>query len=236
MEASPFIAQVEQLITRVRNANLSDDGHVVENLQSWIERGLNGQVNFERDGEAIVARLESNVDELVRSRTLVRRVVAPLTGLVGLYAVLAGVTVWATAADALFLGTAVSITVAAVIFGIAGSSFRVLLRAVTFQYEQTDRWALLMLGLARPLVGGVLGLAVFAVFGSGIVSLPIVSEQETTTNVGFLAFPGSGPGVLVGQLAMFALAFVAGLLEGIFIPAAGRQVSRVAERITSRQR
>ena len=89
----------------------------------------------------------------------------------------------------------------------------------------------ILLGIARPVVGGLLGLAVFAMFGSGWVSLPLVSEQTAGTHVGFLAFPGSGPGVLAGQLALFAIAFIAGLLEGIFIPAAGRGVARVANTV-----
>ena len=60
------------------------------------------------------------------------------------------------------------------------------------------------------------------------MSLPLVSEQTAATNVEFLAFPGSGAGVFAGQLAVFAIAFIAGLLEGVFIPAAGRSVARVA--------
>ncbi len=231
-DASPFIAQIEQLATRVRNARLRDDQRVLENLEAWIERAEAGRIDFGQDGENIIARLESNVDEMVQARTLVRRVVAPAAGLGILFAILAGVTAWAAASDVLFLGSPLSVAVAAVLFGIAGSSFRVLLRTVSFQYEQTDRGALFLLGVARPIVGGLLGLAVFAVFGSGWISLPLVAEQTAETNVGFLAFPGSGPGVLAGQLAMFAIAFVAGLLEGIFIPAAGRGVARVANTIS----
>ncbi len=230
-EAAPFVAQVEQLVTRVKNAKLKDDAQVLENLQAWIDRSMASQIDINRDGERIILTLESNVDEMVRARTLVRRVVAPLSGMLILYSVLAGVTIWAVAADTLFLGTAVSIPAAAIIFGVVGSSFRVLLRSVTFQYQQTDPGALFLLGLARPIVGAVVGVAAFAIFGSGIASLPLVSDQEATTNVAFLSFPGSGPGVLAGQLALFAIAFTAGLLEGIFIPAAGRGVSRVADTV-----
>ena len=230
-DASPFVAQVEQLATRVRNAKLRDDQRVLDNLEAWIERAEDGRINFPQDGENIIARLESNVDEMIQSRTLVRRVAAPAIGLGILYGILSGVTAWAAASDVLFLGSSLSIAVAAVLFGIAGSSFRVLLRTVSFQYGQTDRGALFLLGIARPVVGGLLGLAVFAMFGSGWVSLPLVSEQTAGTNVGFLAFPGSGPGVLAGQLALFAIAFIAGLLEGIFIPAAGRGVARVANTV-----
>jgi hypothetical protein len=231
--AAPFIAQVEQLITRVNNAKLKDDDEVLANLQQWIHRAENGNLDVVRDGVRIISTLENNVDEMIRSRTLVRRVVSPLSGMVVLYAILAGVTVWAVAADTLFLGTAVSIPAAAMIFGIAGSSFRVLLRVVTFQYQQTDPGALFLLGAARPVIGAMVGLAAFGIFGSGMASMPLVSDQESTTNVAFLAFPGSGPGVLAGQLAMFSIAFIAGLLEGIFIPAAGRGVSRVADRVSS---
>ncbi|MCH7738880.1 MAG: hypothetical protein IIC93_01900 [Chloroflexi bacterium] len=230
-EAAPFVAQVEQLVTRVKNAKLRDDALVLENLQAWIDRAMAGQIDVNRDGDRIIVTLETNVDEMVRARTLVRRVVAPLSGMLILYSVLAGITIWAVAADTLFLGTAVSIPAAAVIFGVVGSSFRVLLRAVTFQYPQTDPGALFLLGLARPMVGAVVGLAIFAIFGSGIASLPLVSDQEATTNVAFLSFPGSGPGVLAGQLALFAIAFTGGLLEGIFIPAAGRGVSRIADTV-----
>ena len=88
-----------------------------------------------------------------------------------------------------------------------------LLRAVTMQLEHTDKVALIMVGRARPLVGGVLALAVFALFGSGVISLPLVSDQETTTRVAFLAGQG-GIGIFAGQLALFAFAFGAGILEG----------------------
>ena len=230
-EAAPFVAQVEQLVTRVKNAKLRDDAQVLENLQAWIDRSMAGQIDVNRDGDRIIHTLETNVDEMVRARTLVRRVVGPLSGMLILYALLTGVTIWAVAADTLFLGTAISIPAAAIIVGVAGSSVRVLLRAVTFQYQQTDPGALFMLGLARPIVGAIVGLAAFAIFGSGMASLPLVSEQTATTNVAFLSFPGSGPGVLAGQLALFAIAFAAGLLEGIFIPAAGRGLSRVADTV-----
>ncbi len=230
-EAAPFIAQVEQLITRVRNAKLRDDAQVLENLQAWIDRATIGNIDVGRDGDKIVGTLEANVDEMVRSRTLVRRVLSPFAGLLTLFGLLAAVTIWAVAADALFLGTAIAIPIAAVIFGTAGSSFRVLLRSVSFQYHQTDRGALYMLGLARPMVGAVLGLAVFSVFGSGMISMPLVADQNANTPVAFLDFPGNGSGVYTGQLAMFAIAFIAGLLEGVFIPAAGRGIASVAERV-----
>ena len=229
--AAPFIAQVEQLITRVNNAKLKDDEQVLENLQAWIDRASSGNIDVDRDGDRIIDTLENNADEMIRSRTLVRRVTAPLAGMAVLYGIIAAITVTAVAADTLFLGTAIAIPAAAIIFGIAGSSFRVLLRVVTFQYHQTDAGALFLLGLARPVIGGIVGLAAFSIFGSGMASLPLVSDQEATTNVAFLAFPGSGPGVLAGQLAVFAVAFIAGLMEGIFIPAAGRGVSRVAEKV-----
>jgi hypothetical protein len=88
----------------------------------------------------------------------------------------------------------------------------------------------LFTGLARPLVGGVLALGIFALFGSGIISLPIVSDQETSTFIDFLAFPGSGPGLVVGQLALFSFAFLAGLLEGFIVPSAGRTAARMIRR------
>ncbi len=230
-EAAPFVVQIEQLITRVRNAKLRDDTSVLENLQAWIDRATIGHIDVGRDGDRIIGSLESNVDEMIRSRTLVRRVLAPFGGLLSLFGLLAVVTIWAAANDTLFLGTAIAIPIAAVIFGTAGSSFRVLLRSVSFQYQQTDHGALYMLGFARPLVGAVLGLAAFAVFGSGMVSLPLVADQNSNTPVAFLDFPGSGSSVYSGQLAIFAIAFIAGLLEGVFIPAAGRGVASVADRV-----
>ena len=230
-EAAPFIAKVEQLMTRVRNAKLRDHELILETLQGWIDRASTGAMDVARDGDAIVGTLTENVEEMVRSRTLMRRVLNPLAGLTTMAAIVAGVTVWAIAADTLLLGTPLQIVIVAILFGIAGSSFRVLMRTVTFQYPHTDRWALFLTGLARPLVGGVLALAVFALFGAGIISLPLVSDQETTTQVTFLAGLG-GQGVMAGQLALFAFAFAAGIVEGWLTPAVGRGVSSAAERIS----
>jgi len=218
-------------MTRVRNAKLRDHDLVLETLQGWIDRASTGGMDVARDGDEIVTTLGDNVEEMIRSRTLMRRVLNPLAGLTVMAAVLAGVTVWSIAADTLFLGTPLQIAIAAILFGIAGSSFRVLLRTVTFQYPHTDRWALFFTGLARPLVGGVLALAVFALFGAGIISLPLVSDQETTTPVTFLAGLGGG-GVMAGQLALFAFAFAAGIVEGWLTPTVGRGVSRMAERFS----
>ena len=88
-----------------------------------------------------------------------------------------------------------------------------------------------LLGLLDSLdaSGGVLALAVFALFGSQIISLPIVSDQLTTTNVQFLAGNG-GQGIMAGQLAMFAFAFGAGILEGYVTPRFARGVARMAGR------
>jgi len=230
-EAAPFIAKVEQLMTRVRNAKLRDHELMLESLQGWIDRASTGGLDVARDGEAIVGTLTENVGEMIRSRTLMRRVSNPLAGLLTLAAGAAAVTISSVAADTLFLSTPLQIAVAAILFGIVGSSFRVLLRTVTFQYEQTDRWALYLTGLARPLVGGVLALAVFAIFGAGIISLPLVSDQETTTRVAFLAGLG-GQGVMAGQLALFAFAFAVGIVEGWVTPSVGRGVSRAAERFS----
>ena len=229
-EAAPFIALVERLKTRVRSAKLKDHGEVLEDLQAWIDRALRGEMNVARDGEQISGTLSTNVDEMIASRTVLRRVASPLIGLGILYLTLAGLTIWTVAADILFLGASLSVPMAAIIMGVIGSSFVVLIRTVTFQHQQTERGALLFTGLARPLVGGVLALGVFALFGSGIVSLPIVSDQETSTFIDFLAFPGSGPGLVVGQLALFSFAFLAGLLEGFIVPSAGRTAARMIRR------
>ena len=218
-------------MTRVRNAKLRDHELVLDTLQGWIDRASTGALNVDRDGDAIVDTLTENVEEMIRSRTLMRRVLNPLAGLATMAALVAGVTVWAIAADTLLLGTPLQIVIVAILFGIAGSSFRVLLRTVTFEQPNTDRWALFLTGLARPVVGGVLALAVFALFGAGIISLPLVSDQETTTQVTFLAGLG-GQGVMAGQLALFAFAFAVGIVEGWLTPAVGRGVSRAAERIS----
>ncbi len=230
--AAPFVAKVERLMIRVRSAHLKDEQTMLDNLQAWIDRSMSGGMDVEHDGDQVVDTLTMNVDEMIQVRTVLRRVVSPMIGLAALSAVLAGVTVWTIAADTLLLGTPLQIVVAAIIFGVAGSAFRVLLRTVTMQHEQTDRAALFMIGLARPLVGGVLAMAIFATFGAGIISLPIVSDQETTTPVDFLAGLG-GTGVLTGQLAMFAFAFAAGLAEGFLLPILGRQASRVGQRRTT---
>jgi len=75
-------------------------------------------------------------------------------------------------------------------------------------------------------------LAVFALFGAGIISLPLVSDQETTTRVSFLAGYG-GQGIFAGQLALFAFAFGAGILEGYLTPRFSRGVARVAEKVSN---
>ena len=230
IEAAPFVASVEQLMIRVRSAKLKDHNQMNDNLQAWIDRAMSGGIDVVRDGDKILVSLNSNVDEMIQSRTMLRRIIAPMAGLTILAGVLAAITVTVSGLNALFLATPLEIVFAAIIFGIAGSAFAVLLRTVTMQLEHTDKVALLMVGLERPLVGGILALAVFALFGAGIVSLPLVSDQETTTRVAFLAGSG-GTGIFAGQLALFAFAFGAGILEGYFTPRFARGAARVASRI-----
>ncbi|MFW6174575.1 MAG: hypothetical protein ACOC5K_02250 [Chloroflexota bacterium] len=213
-------------MTRVRSAKLEDDAEVMENLQNWIDRASRGEMNVARDGDLIAQRLTANVNEMVHSRTVLRRVASPLAGLGALYVVLAALTVWTVAADILFLGASMTVPMATIVMGVLGSSFIVLLRTVTFQQHQTERGALIFTGFARPLVGGILGLGIFGFFGAGIISLPLVSDHETTTFIEFLGFPGTGPGIMAGQLSMFSFAFLTGLLEGIVLPSASRSFSR----------
>ncbi|MCH7970726.1 MAG: hypothetical protein IH960_06760 [Chloroflexi bacterium] len=230
-EAAPFVASVERLMIRVRSAKLKDHSQMMENLQAWIDRAMAGGIDVARDGEKVLSSLSANVEEMINSRTLLRRVVSPMAGLTILAGILAGAAALAVGNNAIYLQTQLDIFVAAIIFGIAGSALAVLLRTMTMQLEQTDKLALLMVGLARPLVGGVLALAVFALFGSGIVSLPLVSDQETTTRIGFLGDISGNGGIRAGQLALFAFAFGAGVLEGYFTPRFARGVARVANRI-----
>jgi hypothetical protein len=229
-EAAPFVASVERLMIRVRSAKLRDHDQMIRNLQAWIDRAMSGGIDVVRDGEKILASLNDNVGEMIHSRTMLRRIVLPMAGLTILAAVLTGIAVTVVGFETLFLGTPLAIVVAAIIFGIAGSAFAVLLRTVTMQLELTDKAALLMVGMSRPLVGGILALAVFALFGAGIISLPLVSDQQTTTQVAFLAGDG-GLGIMAGQLALFAFAFGAGILEGFLTPRFARGVARVANRV-----
>ena len=231
-ESAPFVASVERLMIRVRSANLKDHGQMLDNLQAWIDRAMSGGIDVLRDGDKILGTLSGNVSEMIHSRTMLRRIVAPMVGLTLLSAALAAVTVTVAGVEALFLSTPLEIVFAAIIFGIAGSAFTVLLRTVTMQLEYTEKVALFMVGLARPLVGGVLALAVFALFGAGIISLPLVSDQESTTRVSFLAGYG-GTGIFAGQLALFAFAFGAGIFEGYLTPRFSRGMARVADKIST---
>jgi hypothetical protein len=231
-ESAPFVASVERLMIRVRSANLKDHAQMIDNLQAWIDRAMSGGIDVLRDGEQILSTLNANVSEMIHSRTVLRRIVSPMVGLTLLAGALAVVTVTVSGVEALFLSTPLEIVFAAIIFGIAGSAFAVLLRTVTMQLEYTEKVALFMVGLARPLVGGVLALAVFALFGAGIISLPLVSDQESTTRVAFLAGSG-GSGIFAGQLALFAFAFAAGISEGFLTPRFSRGVSRVADKFSS---
>ena len=231
-ESAPFVASVERLMIRVRSANLKDHDQMLDNLQTWIDRAMSGGIDVLRDGEQILGTLNANVSEMIHSRTMLRRIVAPMVGLTLLSAALAVVTVTVSGVEALFLSTPLEIVFAAIIFGIAGSAFTVLLRTVTMQLEYTEKVALFMVGLARPLVGGVLALAVFALFGAGIISLPLVSDQESTTRVAFLAGYG-GTGIFAGQLALFAFAFGAGIFEGYLTPRFSRGMARVADKIST---
>jgi hypothetical protein len=231
-ESAPFVASVERLMIRVRSAKVADHTQMLENLQAWIDRAMTGGIDVLRDGDQILSTLDSNVSEMIHSRTMLRRIVSPMVGLAVLAGALSAVTVTVAGVEALFLSTPLEIVFAAVIFGIAGSAFAVLLRTVTMQLEYTEKVALFMVGLARPLVGGVLALAVFALFGAGIVSLPLVSDQESTTRVAFLAGNG-GSGIFAGQLALFAFAFAAGISEGYLTPRFSRGVARVANRIST---
>jgi hypothetical protein len=169
---------------------------------------------------------------MIQSRTILRRVVSPMAGLTILAGALAGATALANGNNANFLGVPLEIFISAIIFGIAGSALAVLLRTMTMQHEYTDRVALLMVGLARPLVGGVLAMAVFSLFGAGIISLPLIADQNSTTRVAFLG-DGRFAGIMAGQLALFAFAFGAGILEGWVTPRFARGVEKVAGRIGS---
>jgi len=231
-EAGPFVAYVERLMIRVRSAKLKDQNQMLDNLQAWIDRAMTGGIDVLRDGDQIMGTLSANVSEMIDSRTMLRRIVSPMVGLAILAGALSVVTVTVSGFEALFLSTPLEIVFAAVIFGIAGSAFTVLLRTVTMQLEYTEKVALFMVGLARPLVGGVLALAVFALFGAGIISLPLVSDQESTTRIAFLAGYG-GSGIFAGQLALFAFAFGAGIFEGYLTPRFSRGVARVADKVSS---
>ena len=231
-ESAPFVASVERLMIRVRSAKLKDHDEIIDRLQAWIDRAMAGGIDVVRDGEKILLSLSDTVSEMVQSRTMLRRVVAPMLGLTILAGILAGVTGLSVGTNAVFLAIPLEIFITAIIFGIAGSALAVLLRTMTMQHEYTDRGALLMVGLARPLVGGVLALAVFSLFGSGIISLPIIADETTTTRVDFLG-DDRFLGIMAGQLALFAFAFGAGILEGFITPRFFRGVARVANRFGS---
>ncbi|HIN14749.1 MAG: hypothetical protein MK134_08810 [Dehalococcoidia bacterium] len=230
--AAPFVASVERLMIRVRSAKLKDHDQMIENLQAWIDRAMAGGIDVVRDGDKILGSLSANVGEMIQSRTILRRVVSPMAGLTILAGALAGATALANGNNANFLGVPLEIFISAIIFGIAGSALAVLLRTMTMQHEYTDRVALLMVGLARPLVGGVLAMAVFSLFGAGIISLPLIADQNSTTRVAFLG-DGRFAGIMAGQLALFAFAFGAGILEGWVTPRFARGVEKVAGRIGS---
>jgi hypothetical protein len=231
-ESAPFVATVERLMIRVRSAKLSDQNQMIDNLQAWIDRAMSGGIDVLRDGDQILGTLSANVSEMIHSRTMLRRIVSPMVGLTVLAGALAAVTVTVSGVEALFLGTPLEIVFAAVIFGVAGSAFAVLLRTVTMQLEYTEKVALFMVGLSRPLVGGVLALAVFSLFGAGVISLPLVSDQQANTQVQFLAGSGGG-GIMAGQLALFAFAFGAGIFEGYITPRFARGAARVADKVGS---
>ena len=231
-DAAPFVASVERLMIRVRSAKLRDHDQMIDNLQAWIDRAMSGGIDVVKDGEKVLSSLSENVGEMIQARTMLRRVVMPLAGLTILGGILAGAAALAVGNNANYLETPLEIVIAAIIFGIAGSALAVLLRTMTMQQEYTDRIALLMVGLARPLVGGVLALAVFALFGAGIISLPLVSDQQNITQVSFLAGNG-GLGIMAGQLALFAFAFGAGILEGYVSPRFVRRVARATGRDSS---
>jgi len=231
-EAAPFVASVERLMIRVRSAKLKDHSQMIDNLQAWIGRAMTGGIDVVRDGDKILTSLHDNVSEMIQSRTILRRVVSPMAGLTILAAILAGAAALAKGNNAEFLAVPMEIFITAILFGIAGSALAVLLRTMTMQHQYTDKVALLMIGLARPLVGGVLALAVFSLFGAGIISLPLVSEQSSTTRVAFLG-DGRFDGIMAGQLALFAFAFGAGILEGFVTPRFARGVAKVADRVGS---
>jgi hypothetical protein len=229
-EAAPFVASVERLMIRVRSAKVGDHTEMLDRLQAWIDRAMAGGIDVLRDGDKILGTLSANVGEMIGARTLLRRVVAPMLGLTILAGILAGSAALAKGNNAEFLAIPLEIFISAIIFGIAGSALAVLLRTMTMQHEYTDKIALLMVGLARPLVGGVLALAVFSLFGAGIISLPLVADQNSTTRVAFLG-DGRFAGIMAGQLALFAFAFGAGILEGFITPRFARGVARIADRI-----
>ena len=80
-ESAPFVASVERLMIRVRSANLKDHGQMLDNLQAWIDRAMSGGIDVLRDGDKILGTLNENVSEMIHSRTMLRRIVAPMVGL-----------------------------------------------------------------------------------------------------------------------------------------------------------
>ena len=138
-ESAPFVASVDRLMIRVRSAKLRDEKQMIDNLQAWIDRAMSGGIDVLRDGEQILGTLSANVNEMIHSRTMLRRIVSPMAGLTLLAGALAAMTVTVAGVEALFLSTPLDIVFAAVIFGIAGSAFAVLLRTVTMQLEYTEK-------------------------------------------------------------------------------------------------
>ena len=95
----------------------------------------------------------------------------------------------------------------AILGGFLGSFVRVLNRAVIGYYRDYSIIMKILVGFMRPVAGAMLGLFVLTAFGSGFLSMPIGRpEEEVFRNA-----------INKGEAFIFAVAFVAGLVDEFVI-------------------
>ena len=206
--AALFLVQIDHLIAQFTAAKIKKSDEVLSCLRTWRQQGELGNVDVSKNGDKVIDHLKDMVKETIDSGSMGRRMANPIMG-VAIYVYFLPFILVAAGSylrkDITLLGVPLEFIGAVALFGTIGSLFRVLFRAVTHSYTETDRTALSLIGVARPIMGGILALFVAALFASGIVALPL---QEPAKVVTFM-----GGGIEAGKLALLALAFLAGVSD-----------------------
>lgn len=113
--------------------------------------------------------------------------------------------------DDKFLGFSALLVCISLFGGFLGSFVRVLNKAVKSEYSGMSSFTTALVAFIRPLAGAALGLFMLAIFGSGVIAMPIGKTGETLF-----------ANITKGEAFIFAAAFVAGIVDDFALSLANR--------------
>ena len=119
--------------------------------------------------------------------------------------------------NAKFLGFNVIFLITAVGAGFLGSFVRVLNKVLNYEYSAMSRPTVTLVMILRPIAGASLGLFVAALFAAGGIATPIVGSSSDEIF----------SGVSKGAAFIFAVAFIAGLVDDFALNVANRFATSV---------